>query len=243
MGTDTLVENQISDGQTLLTRLAGAGFDVTAACWVKTSEEGRWFLYIVSKAVDERGPAAAYREAYGVLQSMDSPWISMSEVKLISPQNPIAQDVLEIQRHHPGRTPTRTRRSQLGNVAIDEAYIYPPRIRQQHGPLALGKRKLKTAVEQLLRMEDMLAPPSPQESEAMELIVASGLSTAQADYWVRKRREEERKRPPIPAGTEVNAEIVAWWGDTPDNDPNPLLRVEAANGAQGLTFKNNTEPV
>src|SRR5713226_7505744 len=98
MDTDTLVENQIDDGRKLVAQLFRNNCDVTAACWVKTSEEGRWFLYIASTAVDEKGPTAAYREVYGVLRSMELQGISMFDVKLISPTNPIARDVLDILR-------------------------------------------------------------------------------------------------------------------------------------------------
>jgi hypothetical protein len=57
---------------------------------------------------------------------MEAPWVSMSEIKLISPNNPIARDVLEIQRRYPARIATRSRRPQLGDIAIEEVYIYPP---------------------------------------------------------------------------------------------------------------------
>jgi len=69
---------------------------------------------------------------------------------------------------------------------------------------------------------------------------AFGFAPATAEYWVRKRREQQK--PPIPAGTVVSAEVAAWWGDKPEDDPNPLLRVEAPDGAQGLTLRENTEP-
>jgi len=141
MDTDTLVENQIDDGWKLLAQLVRNNCDVSTACWVKTGEEGRWFLYIASTVVDEKGLAAAYREVYGMLQSMDIPWISLSEVKLISPTNPIARAVLEILQRHPGRFPTRLQLPQLGNVAIEEVYIYPPTAAL--AAASRGKRKTK----------------------------------------------------------------------------------------------------
>ena len=52
MDTELLVENRIDDGQRLLIELVRDGFDVSAAAWLKTSEEGLWFLYIGSKSVD-----------------------------------------------------------------------------------------------------------------------------------------------------------------------------------------------
>jgi hypothetical protein len=82
MATDTLVEDKIDGGQKLVIQLIYNNFDVTAACWVKTGEEGRWFLYSASKYVDKSSLAAAYRVAYGVPRSMEAPWVSMSEIKL-----------------------------------------------------------------------------------------------------------------------------------------------------------------
>jgi hypothetical protein len=120
-----LVERQIEDGEELLEQLARDGFDVSAAAWVKPSEEDRWLLYVVSKEVDERGLSAAYRAVHPTLGKLHAPWISLSDLKLIGPTNPVAVDIMEINRKYPGRSPTRTRRPQLGGMSIEEAYVYP----------------------------------------------------------------------------------------------------------------------
>ncbi len=125
MDTSALVENQIDDGLKLVNRLVADHFDVSVACWVRTSEEGDWFLYIASKTVDENGLAAAYRDVYRVIQSMPDIWIHKSQVKLIGRENPIAKDALEMQRRYARRLPTRYPGPQLGNIAIEEAYFYP----------------------------------------------------------------------------------------------------------------------
>jgi hypothetical protein len=49
---EVLVDSRIDDGLKLLTTLVNEGFDVTVACWVKTSEEGLLFLYIGSTSVE-----------------------------------------------------------------------------------------------------------------------------------------------------------------------------------------------
>jgi len=126
MDTGTLVEDQIDLGKKLIDMLAETGFDVTAAFWVKASEEGSWFLYIASEAVDRLGLAAAYREVYRVFKSAPYEWDLLSEMKLTGKDNPITRDVLEIRNRFANRMATRSRRPQLGNLAIDEVYIYPP---------------------------------------------------------------------------------------------------------------------
>lgn len=46
MDQGTLVENRVDDGARIVEKLRESGFDVAAAWWMKTSEEGQWFLYI-----------------------------------------------------------------------------------------------------------------------------------------------------------------------------------------------------
>ena len=58
MDQGTLVENRIDEGQRFIDQLVVSGLDVTAAAWVKPTEDGDWRLYVVSKVVDERGLTA-----------------------------------------------------------------------------------------------------------------------------------------------------------------------------------------
>jgi len=125
MDTYTLVENRIDDGRKLINLLNQKGFALSAVCWVKTSEEGDWYLYIATPVVDQKGAADAYREVYGVLTSISGTSVSVSDVKLVGANNPITKDILGIRERYPGKHPTFSRRSQLGSVAVDEGYIYP----------------------------------------------------------------------------------------------------------------------
>src|SRR5262249_36271491 len=83
--------------------------------------------------VDERGAARAYREVYRVLRSLGNSWVTDSDINLVGPNNPITRDVLEIKGRFQGKLPTRSRRPQLGNLAIEETYIYPAPLSQQAG--------------------------------------------------------------------------------------------------------------
>src|SRR2546426_12048478 len=89
----TLVEDQIADGRRFVERFAADGNPVQAAFWVKTAEEGLWFLYVVTELIDRVGPAAAYRAVHAALQKLGESGVSSSEIKVISPKNPIAKDV------------------------------------------------------------------------------------------------------------------------------------------------------
>src|SRR5215210_5979645 len=65
----TLVEAQIDDGRRFVERFAADGNPVQAAFWVKTAEEGLWFLYVVTELIDHVGPAAAYRAVHASLRN------------------------------------------------------------------------------------------------------------------------------------------------------------------------------
>lgn len=128
MDQSTLVENQIDDGRRFAERFAADGNPVQAAFWVKTAEEGLWFLYIATDLVDRDGPAATYRAVHASLRKLGDTWIASSEIKVISPNNPIAKDVLALMARHPGRLATRSGGKVLGSMAVDQVYIYPTHV-------------------------------------------------------------------------------------------------------------------
>jgi len=124
MDTELLVDERIEDGRKLLSALTAMAFDVTAAFWVRTSGEGLWFLYIASPTV--RGQVAdAYRAVYSALSQLQTPSLTLSEIKLVEPTNPIAADAITIRDRYAARIPTRYNGKRLGGLEIEEAYIYP----------------------------------------------------------------------------------------------------------------------
>src|SRR5208282_6531398 len=125
MDTQTLVDDKIHDGQRFITLLVQKKFEVVVACWVKTSEEDDWFLYVASGEVDKKGLAEAYREAYRVLEELDIPWIAASQLKLVRSNDPLVADVKETQHLPTAAFPTISHRLHLGNMSTQEVYIYP----------------------------------------------------------------------------------------------------------------------
>ncbi len=125
MDQGTLVEEKIDDGRRFVERFAADGNPVQAAFWVKTAEEGIWFLYVATEIVDRDGPAAAYRAVHASLRKLGKSSVSSSEIKIISPNNPIAKDVLASMGRHPGRLATGS--TTLGSMAVEQTIIYPSR--------------------------------------------------------------------------------------------------------------------
>lgn len=125
MDTELLVDNRIEEGQKLVAELAIAGFEVSVAFWVKVADEGLWFLYVGSTSVEPSKIGDAYRTVYACLSKIPDSWVGMSEVKLIQADNPIAKDAIAIRDRQPGRMLVRLQGMRLGNLSIEDAYIYP----------------------------------------------------------------------------------------------------------------------
>lgn len=129
MAQATLVEMQINEGQRLIDRLAQEGIAVTAAAWVKESDSGDWYLYLVTPLVGEDGATRpAYRRVNAVIREMQKEGFGMDpfEKKVIGPHDSIAKDMVANRGGRPGGPSTPFRGSRLGDLAVEEAYIYPP---------------------------------------------------------------------------------------------------------------------
>jgi hypothetical protein len=76
--------------------------------------------------VDEEGIAKAYRRILPIIWQMPQPfWVDPFDVKLIGMKNPLAQDVLALQRQHDGRASSGYAGQRLGGSSIEGAYFYP----------------------------------------------------------------------------------------------------------------------
>jgi hypothetical protein len=128
MAQTSLVEMQIQQGQQLVDRLAVEGIPVTAAGWVKESESGAWFLYLATPLVGTDGAKKpAYSRVNAVIRDMQKEgiWLDL-EKKVIGLNNPIAKDMAAHRDSRlPARIPTWFRGARLGELPVEEAYIYP----------------------------------------------------------------------------------------------------------------------
>jgi hypothetical protein len=93
-----MVTEKLDSGKRLLEALRSVSFHVHTAFWANPTEEGKWFLYLASPVVDEQGPAAAYRTVYRVIRQMPDLWIDPFEVRVVGPNDPMAEAVREVIR-------------------------------------------------------------------------------------------------------------------------------------------------
>lgn len=124
MDQATLVEPEIDDVTKLLDQLRRDKFDVKAAFWLYTSEADQWFLYIASDVVRQKGITEAYKAVYRAMRQLPDLRIDRFQVKLVSPDDPVAKAVTDFQSKQPARLPTRIRGTNLGEVYIENAYLY-----------------------------------------------------------------------------------------------------------------------
>ena len=125
MDSNALVTSLFSSGSRLIGALDRVGSRVLVAAWVKTIQEQRWILYLVSKDLEDKGLVLGYRTLSDTLRSIKNNVISISDVKLIGNDTKITRDLLEAQAHYPVTEPQVSKLTNLGNDPIEIAYVYP----------------------------------------------------------------------------------------------------------------------
>jgi hypothetical protein len=126
--TTTLVGEMIEDGRRIVEQLPQDGFEVTAAFWLKKAEDGEWRFYVVSPVAEPGRLNDAYSRLHTFIRRMPEPhWIDPLEVRLLRPSHPLAKDVLAIHQSATGpkASPIRWGGTMLGNISVEEAYLYP----------------------------------------------------------------------------------------------------------------------
>jgi hypothetical protein len=93
-------------------------FPIAAAVWYDFPET-QWRLVIVSRAIDQIGPMAAYSRVQRVLRTVRPSQLALSDISLMSPLSQEVQNLRSLVstpgRHGPGLA---------RNIVIEEAYIY-----------------------------------------------------------------------------------------------------------------------
>ena len=127
MDQATLVDHQIEDGAKLINQLGRDNFDVKAAYWLYTSQSEQWFLYLVSDVVNREGITEAYKRVYKAMRTLTNLWIERFDVKVVSPDDPVAKAIIDsLSKQHGlfALMTTWVRGSKVGDVHIENAYIY-----------------------------------------------------------------------------------------------------------------------
>ena len=125
MDPTTLVKEQIDFGALFVERLPKEGFDVSAAFWLKLTENGQWYFYVVSplREVDAARARGLLRTTF---QEMPRPlWIYPFGVRLLGPSAPLARGALELYKQGPQEFPMIYRGIRVGDTSVEGGYFYP----------------------------------------------------------------------------------------------------------------------
>ena len=108
------------------------------AFWAKPIDDGKWFLYLASPIVDDKGPSVAYRHVYGILRKTPDLRIDPLEIRVVGLNDSLTEGVLAVLKPKIPASPYAVRNPKphpgmtwfggetLGGLSIDGAYIYPP---------------------------------------------------------------------------------------------------------------------
>ena len=180
MDTITLVDNLIDDGRRLIDRLGQENIPLIMACWVKPVEEDRWSFYLGTSLLDQKGAARAYREVYRVLRTLRNPWVTDSDIRLVGEGDPITKEILDIKKRFPVRLPTRSRRPQLGNLAVEETYVYPVTEHEKKPP------RLSFTIDYTRKGETNECKAKTKKDEVIRGAEAKGAVGYSTAYWGRE---------------------------------------------------------
>ena len=120
-----MVESAIKGGESLLKRLAQAGFPVETALWFYYSDMDRWRLLIASQMVDAKGPKAAHaRIQHEFRRRPQLTGVALADVQVISPKNELVRLLRSAISTGHGLSGIRFTGNAVNNVFIEDAYLY-----------------------------------------------------------------------------------------------------------------------
>lgn len=121
----SLTDNQASDGRRFLDRLSREGFPLAAAAWIKEYDVGYWYLYVATPFVRRRSCRSGYEITGLILEAMPQPFhVGRFQVNLIRANTRLGLAILENAARLPPGEGTPYIGFPLGDMSIDEAYIY-----------------------------------------------------------------------------------------------------------------------
>ena len=134
MDQDALVmREKIDNGKKLIDTLNANGFVVGVAFWTKSSDDGKWLLYLSSRFVEENGQAPALKHVYAILRNLNLLWIDTNDIRILPLNDNLTKAALtwttwELNgststKPYPGGTWYGG--DKLVGISIENAYIYP----------------------------------------------------------------------------------------------------------------------
>ncbi len=120
-----LSDDRIEAGEALIQQLDDADVKVDAALWLYSSDTERWKLVLSLPEIISLGPKAAYSEVQkGLTQLSNGRRISLNDVVVARPQEPMLKLLRKVVRTGPGISRLRFTGNVVDGQMIDDALIY-----------------------------------------------------------------------------------------------------------------------
>ena len=138
MAKTILVMFPLEEGKRLIDALEQEGIPLKAALWLYFDEADEWRLVLASPLIDTKGPRHVYERIQAVLDAnKENMSISLSDISLLSPDDPIIKPLTEALNEKVANEGMRVKKSvitgkgddgrhhrQASSVYLEDAYIY-----------------------------------------------------------------------------------------------------------------------
>ncbi|MBN1974092.1 MAG: hypothetical protein JW787_10670 [Sedimentisphaerales bacterium] len=94
MVTNTLTDQIIKAGKSLIKELEESGIKVDSALWFNYQEEGSWKLMLSFSNIEEEGPKAAYKKVQKALSNVqEKNMIFLDDIVIVEPNTRLIQSL------------------------------------------------------------------------------------------------------------------------------------------------------
>ena len=123
MDQESLVKDQIDAGQRFLGEFEKYS-PVKFAGWLKETEGGRWYLYVISDSINDSDVNIAYGRVLQIVNAMEKPRLDPFRIRIVGANTSIAAQVMRLQQSLTTSTTPAPWHESSGR-GIDDAYVYP----------------------------------------------------------------------------------------------------------------------
>ncbi len=128
MDQGPLVTEEIDAGAEMIRRFNQYA-PIKVAFWLRAGgDDAPRSLYLTSDQIQDADVYDAYGETGRLIDEIDSPYLTVFNIKVIDGTDPLALSVAEINKNHPKRHGTRLRWQTFGDLFVEDIYIYPPSV-------------------------------------------------------------------------------------------------------------------
>jgi len=122
MDQELLVKEQVEAALRFLREFSKYA-PIKSAAWLRETDSGRWYLYVVSDSITDQNVDVAYGEVLRIAGALEKPRIDPFRVRIIAGNSSVADRILEIQqRHETGTTPAPWQ--PLEPLGAEDAHVY-----------------------------------------------------------------------------------------------------------------------